>query len=360
MSVRNASVKASLRFQLRLFLLALAVVASAARAHASVALLMEDPFGHFGAFNPTGHAAVYLSRICAVSPTELRLCESGELGVVLSRYHKIHHEDWIAIPLVPYLYAVENAGQIPVSIDREQEVALREAYWRAHLTGLAPAKDDGTAPKGEWDQLIGSSLDRQIHGFQAETTLEQDERLIAYFNDRRNVGHFNLFFHNCADFSRAVLDLYFPKAIHRNFIADFGLTTPKQVAHSLVKYGQKHPELDMSAFVIAQVPGDLPRSRPTRGVAESLVKSKRYLLPLAVLAPELTGGVAITYLSQGRWKLPTNVPVYSIGDLARAEDGLDAGPAQPRTLLRPMTTSRDTAERRDAESVPAPPPPKSE
>ncbi len=352
--------KASFHFLLRLFLLALAAVAWAARAHASVALLMEDPFGQFGAFNPTGHAAVYLNRVCAVSPTELRLCRPGELGVVLSRYHKIHHEDWIAIPLVPYLYSVENANDIPVSINREQELALREAYWRAHLTELAPAKDDGTPPKGEWDQLIGSSLDRKIHGFQVETTREQDERLIAYFNDRRNIGHFNLFFHNCADFSRAVLDLYFPKAIHRNFVADFGLTTPKQVAHSLVKYGQKHPELEMSAFVIAQVPGDLPRSHPTRGVAESLVKSKRYLLPLAVLAPEITGGVAVTYLSEGRWKLPANVPVYSVGDIARSDDDLVASPASARTPLRPISTTPATPDRTGTDSATAPVSPKSD
>ena len=45
---------------------------------------------------------------------------------------------------------------------------------------------------------------------------------------------------------------------HRNFIADFGITTPKQMARSLVKFGTKHPELKMSTFVILQVRGDLP------------------------------------------------------------------------------------------------------
>lgn len=66
-----------------------------ASAHASVALLMEEPFGKFGAMNPTGHAAVYLNHVCAESPTELRMCEPGEYGVVISRYHKIHKYDWI-------------------------------------------------------------------------------------------------------------------------------------------------------------------------------------------------------------------------------------------------------------------------
>jgi hypothetical protein len=47
-----------------------------------------------------------------------------------------------------------------------------------------------------------------------------------------------------------VLDIYMPHAIHRNFLADVGLMTPKQVARSLVSYGKKNPELNMSAFVI--------------------------------------------------------------------------------------------------------------
>ena len=33
--------------------------------------------------------------------------------------------------------------------------------------------------------------------------------------------------------------------------------TPKQVAQSLVKYGKEHPEVEMWAFVIPQVPGSI-------------------------------------------------------------------------------------------------------
>ena len=35
------------------------------RSHAQAALLMEEPYGFFGALNPTGHTAVYFERICA-------------------------------------------------------------------------------------------------------------------------------------------------------------------------------------------------------------------------------------------------------------------------------------------------------
>jgi hypothetical protein len=288
--------------------------AAATHAHASVALLMEEPYGDFGAVNPTGHAAVYFNHICADSPTVLRPCHDGEYGVVISRYHKIDGYDWLAIPLVPYLYAVDSLADVPQTVDKEQVAALRDAYRKQHLLDLAPNNRQGGSPKGEWTELVGSSYDRTIHGFQVDSTPAQDQRFITTYNDRRNVGHFNLLFHNCADFSRVVLDIYLPHAIHRNFIADVGLMTPKQVARSLVSYGKKHPELEMTAFVIPQVPGSIHRSHPVDGVAESLVKSKKYLLPMVFLAPEVTGGVAVAYLVDGRMKLPKSTPVFDIGD----------------------------------------------
>ena len=156
--------------------------------------------------------------------------------------------------------------------------------------GLAPDNKKGEAPKGEWTELIGESYIRTMHGFQVDSTAEQDERFMAIFNDKKNVGHFNLLFHNCADFSRMVLDIYMPHAVHRNFIADVGLMTPKQVARSLVAYSQKDPDVNMSAFVIPQVPGTIPRSHAVDGVAESLVKSKKYLIPMTILAPAGDGG----------------------------------------------------------------------
>jgi hypothetical protein len=286
----------------------------AAHARGSVALLMEEPYGAFGAVNPTGHAAIYFNHICADSPTVLRPCHDGEYGVVISRYHKIDGYDWLAIPLVGYLYAVDSPNDIPQTVDRERVTLLRDAYRKEHLLDLAPDTPKGKSPKGEWTELVGASFDRTIHGFQIDSTAAQDQRFIAIYNDRRNVGHFNLLFHNCADFSRVVLDIYLPHAIHRNFLADVGLMTPKQVARSLVAYGKKNPEVNMSAFTIRQVPGSIPRSHPVDGVAESLVKSKKYLIPMTFLAPEVTGGVVVAYLVDGRLKLPKGTPTFDIGD----------------------------------------------
>lgn len=290
------------------------LLVAGARAHGSVSLLMEEPYGTFGAFNPTGHAAVYLNHVCAESPTMLRPCHDGEYGVVISRYHKMDGYDWIAMPLLGYLYAVDRVDEIPATADEEQVAALQDAYRREHLLALAPDNRKGLAPKGEWTQLVGESYIRKMYGFEVESTPEQDERFIAIFNDRRNVGHFNLLFHNCADFSRVVLNIYLPHAIHRNFIADIGLMTPKQVARSLVKYSQREPGVHMTAFVIPQVKGSIARSHSVDGVAESLVKSKKYLIPLTILAPEVTGGAVVAYLADGRLKLPKGTPVFNIGD----------------------------------------------
>jgi hypothetical protein len=312
-------------------------LAAQSYAHASAALLMEEPYGKFGAMNPTGHAAVYLNHVCADSPTTLRSCHDGEFGVVISRYHKIDGYDWIAIPLVGYLYAVDAVTDIPATVDKEQVAALRDAYRKAHLLDLAPDSRKGGPPKGEWTELVGASYDRTIHGFQVDSTPEQDQQFIAMYNDRKNAGHFNLLFHNCADFSRVVLDTYMPHAIHRNFIADVGLMTPKQAARSLVAYGKDHPDVHMTAFVIHQVAGSMPRSHPVDGVAESLVKSKKYLLPLTVLAPEVTGGVVVAYLVDGRLKLPKGTPAFDIGD----EETTDAMPPPVEPLRQRLPLPSD-------------------
>jgi hypothetical protein len=315
----------------------LCLAAAQHSAYASATLLLEDPYGRFGAFNPTGHAAIYLNHVCAESPTVLRPCHEGEYGAVISRYHKIDGLDWIATPLVPYLYAVDSVSDIPARVDRQQVAALRDAYRREHLLSIAPNEIGGGAPKGEWTELVGSSYDRTIHGFQIDSTPEQDERFIALFNDRRNVGHFNLLFHNCADFSRVVLDTYMPRAVHRNFIADLGLMTPKQVARSLIAYSDKYPDVHLTAFVIPQVPGSVPRSHPVDGVTESLVRSKKYIIPLAVLSPEVTGGVVAAYLVDGRMKMPKDAKLFNIGEEETAAESASA--ASPAPPPGPLVTS---------------------
>lgn len=273
------------------------LLCAAGRANAGVGVFLEEPFGAFGDMNPTGHAAIYLSHVCAASLTELRPCEPGEPGVVLSRYHRISGYDWIAIPLMAYLFAVDEPNQVPLYATPDMVADLRDNYRRSHLLEVAPDGKNGKTPGGEWIQLIGAAYDRKIYSFEIETTEEQDLRFIQKFNSGRNKSHFNLLFHNCADFSRNVIDFYYPHAVHRSFFEDDGITTPKQVAKSLVTYSRKHSDLLFSSFVIPQVPGTVPRSHPIRGVLESFLRSKKYSLPVAALHPLVICGLAVAYLT---------------------------------------------------------------
>jgi hypothetical protein len=136
--------------------------ACAPRAGASATLLLEEPYGHLGFFTATGHAAVYLSGVCAKSPVELRPCAPGETGIVISRYDGVDGYDWVAIPLVPYLYAVDRPEDIPLFADARMVLQLRDRYRRQHLRAVAPDGKNGGAPGGNWYELVGSSYDRTI------------------------------------------------------------------------------------------------------------------------------------------------------------------------------------------------------
>jgi hypothetical protein len=272
---------------------------SAATAQASVTLLLEEPYGNFGGLTPTGHASIYLSRVCAASPVSLRRCQPGEQGVVISRYHRVAGYDWIAIPVLPYLYAVRRTEDVPSSVTPADVAALRDHYRRMNLEAVAPDAAEGRTPNGDWIQLVGAAYDRTIYAFGIETTEQQDDQFIRKFNSGQNREHFNLLFHNCADFVRQAVDFYYPHAIHRSLILDAGIMTPKEAAKTLVSYSKHHPDLQFSSFVIPQIAGTMPRSTAVRGVLEALVKSKKYAVPLvsvAVLHPYFGGSLAFAWL----------------------------------------------------------------
>jgi hypothetical protein len=287
------------------------VGASAARGE--VALLVEEPYGFFGSINPTGHSAIYLNHVCAESPTLLRRCQPGETGVVISRYSRIRSLDWIAIPLLPYLYAVEQAADVPQWAEAASVAEMRKAYAEAHLASLVSATK-GYDMKNVWPQLLGVAYIRKIYSFEIATTDEQDDLLIAEYNDKANLSHFNLFTNNCADFSRRLLNFFYPRAVGRSIIADIAITTPKQIAKSLVTYAHRHDELELSEVVIPQVPGTIPRSHTPRGVVESLLKTKKYAIPIAVFHPYVLAGIAVTYFANGRFDFAKNVPEIPVTD----------------------------------------------
>jgi hypothetical protein len=282
------------------------------RAHANITVLLEEPYSYDGALAGTGHTAVYLTRVCAATPVTLRRCQPGEHGVVISRYTRIAGYDWIAIPLVPYLYAVDNPNNIPLYADPKLVSFLRDQYRRARLEEIAPDAPGGETPKGDWYELIGSSYDRTNYGFEIETTPEQDDAFIEWINSRPNRVVYQFVSRNCADFVRQVLDFYYPKSVSRGTIADLFVSTPKHAAKSLVRYGKRHPDLEFTQFVIPQVPGSVKRSRPVRGVLESLFRAKKYAVVLAAFHPLIGGGVVAVDLLGDRFNPAKNSLVFSL------------------------------------------------
>src|SRR5580658_10402165 len=192
---------------------------SAGLAHASATLLLEEPYGKLGFFTATGHAAVYLSGVCAETPLELRPCGPGETGVVLSRYDGVGGYDWIAIPLIPYLYAVERSEDVPLIANAKMAAFLRDRYRRKYLEDVVPDGRNGETPGGNWYELVGASYDRTIYGFEIETTPAQDAALIRTLNSSTNRSHFHLAWRNCADFAKDIINFYQPKALHRSVVA---------------------------------------------------------------------------------------------------------------------------------------------
>lgn len=269
---------------------------------AQAALLLEQPYGVYGDVNPTGHSAVYLERVCTVTPVRLRRCRPGELGSVIARYEGIDGYDWVAMPLIPYLYSVENAADVPLRVNRDQVRRMRERYREAHLHPLGLDKSGGSWVPDGWTQLVGVAYDRRIYALRFHSTPEQDDALIAQLNSEPNRTHFHMLTSNCADFARSILDIYFPHTFRRSFFPDVGITTPKQLADKLGRYARKHPDTELKVFEIPQVPGYRRNSHANKNVAESFVTTA-YAIPITLINPYITGGLFVDYMTQGRYQL---------------------------------------------------------
>jgi hypothetical protein len=238
--------------------------------------------------------------------------------VIISRYAGVGGYDWLAIPVVPYLYAVDDIKNVPAQADPATVAALRDEYHREHLDNIRARN---------WEQLVGAAYDRRIFAFEFAATEAQDDALIAKLNSAPNVSHFSLLFHNCADFARSIINFYHPGAVRRSITADSGITTPKQIAKSLVHFQKRTNELEERDFMIPQVSGALPRSRPIHGVLESILKTKKYLLPIAVLHPAIAASLAASYITGGRFN-----PARAVTSPSQCEQELSPNPLQLAVL----------------------------
>jgi hypothetical protein len=285
--------------------LALLCAATTGTAQASLTVLVGEPFGNFGTMMPVGHTAIYLDRVCADGPLKLRMCGEGEpAGVVVARYHAIGQYDWLASPVLEFLYAVERPQDVPRYVTADQVWEMRQTYRRRYLLDIVPDGTERSGALSEWWESAGVAYNRRLWGYQIQTTEEQDQRFVAMMNSGANLHLYRLRKTNCANFAADVVNFYFPGLVPRgDYVADFGLMTPKQVARCVATYGAKHPEAGLRVLEIPQVPGTLRRSRPVRGGAEAGLKTKRYLFTLLLIQPEVPVALTFLYLKHGRWDI---------------------------------------------------------
>ncbi len=106
---------------------------------------------------------------------------------------------------------------------------------------------------------------------------------------------------NCADFTRRVINAYFPDATGPDYINDFGMTSPKAIARSFTRYAKRHPEAHFRVLHYAQVPGTIKRSTVARTGTEQLFRSKKLLVPMLIFADHVLPLVAASYIFTGRF-----------------------------------------------------------
>lgn len=289
---------------IRLTAIAVLLTALCGAMQAEVGLMLNEAL-RIGASKWTGagHSAVYLSGVCAASPVELRMCGPDENGVVLTNYRGFGEDrsyEWNAVPLNLYLYGVESESARPFYASATVRWMLQERYRAKYMASLCVGTC-ATNPDALWRETIASSFIRDIYVFSVKSTAEQDRALVEKFNRAGNLGHYNGFTYNCADFSRDVVNTYFPGAAKADHINDFGMTSPKAIAKSFAHYGVRHPELEFHVVRFSQIPGEYASSKDNRKGTEELFRANRWRLPLAVLRPYELTMFAGSYMLTGRF-----------------------------------------------------------
>jgi len=275
------------------------------RARGDVGIVLNESLGvSVDRISGTGHSAVYFSRICPESPVRLRLCRPDENGSVMSNYINIGEPqdfEWNIVPLNIYLYGVEAPQFRPLFGSYPIKNLLEERYRTKYLQGYCDGPPCSTSYKAEWREMVGATLIRGMYIFVIDTTVEQDEALIAQFNASPNKNHFNGITRNCADFTKRVINTYFPHAAATDYVNDFGMTSPKAIARSFVRYADRNPKLGLRVIHFAQVPGTIKRSSDVRAGTEQLYRSKKFLIPMLIFADYGVPAVAASYLLTGRF-----------------------------------------------------------
>jgi hypothetical protein len=306
------------------------LLASCLPARAEIGLLLDaKPNVHLELGNEltgAGHAGVYLSRVCTVTPVELRPCRPGELGSVIQSYEDYKENtsyEWNAVPLGVYLYGVDDPGQRPLFGSPELRSALQERYRSEYLNSICTTERCVNDPRANWRESVAAAFVREIYIFEVDTTPERDEQFIREFNARANVNHYSGYANNCADFARLVVNTYFPHSTHRNVLNDLGITSPKAIARSFTHYAQHHRELDLRVIRIEQLPGTYKRSSDSHEATEQLIRAKKWLLPTLLVSYQAVPVFAASYFLTGRFSPDHEVRKHPSEEAALLTNQLD-------------------------------------
>ncbi|HKV23551.1 MAG TPA: hypothetical protein VJN93_03075 [Candidatus Acidoferrum sp.] len=209
--------------------------------------------------------------------------------------------EWNIVPLSIYLYGVEDPRNRPLLGTEKIKRLLEERYRENYLGPYCASSECRTSMKAEWREMVGATFERSMYAFILATTVEQDRAFIAEFNGLPNRNHFNGITRNCAEFTRRVLNLYFPHSTKPDYLNDFGLITPKAIARSFAHYGEHHPEAQFHVAHFAQMPGTFKRSSECRNGTEQFYRSKKLLVPMLIFADHELPFMAATYLLTARF-----------------------------------------------------------
>jgi hypothetical protein len=295
-------------------------------AYGEFTVLVGEPFGSFGEMMPTGHVSLYLDRVCADGPVRVRMCRPDEpQGVVIARLNAIGPLDWLASPVMEFLYGTNDPAKVLTYATARDLDDLQQIYRRRNLWEQFPDEVEHKKRYDEWGETVGAAYIRRLWGYSLETTPEQDEEFVAMLNAQANVHQYRLRDNNCADFVANAVNFFYPGAVKRSGSADLWMMSPKQVARGVWRYGESHPEAGLRVIEIPQIPGELPRSRPLRGATDMLLKTKKYLAVEIAIQPEAVLAMWMMYLHGGRWQIGRGSEVVTPEDMLRMTQTASVG-----------------------------------
>ncbi|MGI9035994.1 MAG: hypothetical protein ACR2GD_08145 [Pyrinomonadaceae bacterium] len=304
-----------------LIILLFVILFAPAKVNADISLLIHEATGYSGEMTGAGHVTVYLSNVCTDPPLVLRQCRVGEpKGVVVATYPEFGPNSdykWFAMPVLQYLYAVDSEQQIPLYANGKIRSFLRETSRVKYLSKIVPRSSETGLPPGRWSGVLGAAMNRDLYAFTVKTTPEQDLRFLEKYSTSPKGNDFNIMFNNCADFTRGIVNFYFPKSASRDFINDFGMTTPKALARSFKGYAAKRPDLLFYITKYPQIDGTILRSSSIRNFTETAFTSKKYVITQLLTKPSLLAIFAGTYFLTGYFDVDSAYRSYPSAAAAR-------------------------------------------